>query len=111
MLTSFTRPGIAVTVGMALIWLTSRACGQSAEPLAHLRDWSARMNDATFSTPPSSRGEFRERDDINRLVTSSIADHRHGRLRARQTVRLARKTQSLDILTMSPRASANMAIR
>jgi len=72
------------------------------EPLAHLRSWSARMSSGNLSArlPVPPRGEFRELAiDINRLSDElkSLTIDMDARVRA-QTVRLARKTQSLDIL-------------
>jgi two-component system nitrate/nitrite sensor histidine kinase NarX len=94
---------LLLLAGMALIWLIiARVRHNLVEPLAHLRDWSARMNDGNLSAriPVPPRGEFRELAiDINRLSDElkSLTIDMDARVRA-QTVRLARKTQSLDIL-------------
>jgi len=72
------------------------------EPLSHLRNWSMRMRDGNLSAriPVPARGEFRElAQDINRLSDElkSLTMEMDSNVRA-QTVRIARKTQSLDIL-------------
>jgi two-component system nitrate/nitrite sensor histidine kinase NarX len=94
---------LLLLAGLALIWLIiARVRHNLVEPLAHLRSWSARMNDGNLSArlPVPPRGEFRELAiDINRLSDElkSLTIDMDARVRA-QTVRLARKTQSLDIL-------------
>ena len=98
-------PALALLLlaGMALIWLIiARVRHNLVEPLAHLRSWSARMSSGNLSArlPVPPRGEFRELAiDINRLSDElkSLTIDMDARVRA-QTVRLARKTQSLDIL-------------
>lgn len=72
------------------------------EPLAHLRSWAARMRGGNLSAqiPVPAHGEFRElARDINRLGAElhSLTRQMNAQVR-NQTVRLARKTQSLDIL-------------
>lgn len=95
--------GLLILSGLALIWLIiSRIRHNLVEPLAHLRNWSARMSGGNLSAriPIPKRGEFRELAiDINRLSDElkSLTMDMDTRVRA-QTVRLARKTQSLDIL-------------
>jgi two-component system nitrate/nitrite sensor histidine kinase NarX len=89
--------------GLALVWfIIARVHHDLVEPLAHLRNWSLRMRGGNLSAripvPPS--GEFRELAlDINRLSDElkSLTMEMDAHVRA-QTVRLARKTQSLDIL-------------
>lgn len=94
---------LLLLTGMALIWLiVARVRHNLVEPLAHLRSWSARMSGGNLSArlPVPARGEFRELAiDINRLSDElkSLTIDMDARVRA-QTVRLARKTQSLDIL-------------
>ena len=98
-------PALALLLltGMALIWLIiARVRHNLVEPLSHLRNWSARMSGGNLSArlPVPARGEFRELAiDINRLSDElkSLTIDMDARVRA-QTVRLARKTQSLDIL-------------
>lgn len=72
------------------------------EPLAHLRNWAARMRGGNLSAqiPVPAQGEFSElARDINRLGAElkSLTGQMNAQVR-NQTVRLARKTQSLDIL-------------
>ena len=94
---------LLLLIGMALIWLIiARIRHNLVEPLAHLRNWSARMSGGNLSArlPVPPHGEFRELAiDINRLSDElkSLTIEMDARVRA-QTVRLARKTQSLDIL-------------
>jgi two-component system nitrate/nitrite sensor histidine kinase NarX len=98
-------PALALLLlaGMALIWLIiARVRRNLVEPLAQLRIWSARMSGGNLSArlPVPPRGEYRELAvDINRLSDElkSLTIDMDARVRA-QTVRLARKTQSLDIL-------------
>lgn len=95
--------GLLVLAGLGLIWLiVARVQRDLVEPLSHLRNWSLRMREGDLSAriPVPESGEFRElAQDINRLsdelklLTMEMDSH----VRA-QTVRLARKTQSLDIL-------------
>lgn len=95
--------GLLVIAGLALIWLiVSRIRHNLVEPLAHMRNWSTRISGGNLSAriPVPKRGEFRELAiDINRLSDElkSLTVEMDARVRA-QTVRLARKTQSLDIL-------------
>jgi two-component system nitrate/nitrite sensor histidine kinase NarX len=85
-------------VGVTLFRIASKLI----EPLAHLRNWAQNLRTGHFSArvPETGDGEFGElARDINRLgswlESMTIAlDHQ---VRA-QTLRLARKTQSLDIL-------------
>lgn len=99
----YTPLGLLVLGGLTLIWLIiSRIRHNLVEPLAHLRNWSARMSGGNLSAriPVPGSGEFRELAiDINRLSDElkSLTMEMDTRVRA-QTVRLARKTQSLDIL-------------
>ncbi|MHB8741645.1 MAG: ATP-binding protein [Sulfuricaulis sp.] len=94
---------ILILTGLALIWLIiSRIRQNLVEPLAHLRNWSAHMSGGNLSAriPVPDHGEFRDLAiDINRLSDElkSLTMDMDTRVRA-QTVRLARKTQSLDIL-------------
>ena len=95
--------GMLILAGLTLIWLIiSRIRQNLVEPLAHLRNWSTRMSGGNLSAriPVPKRGEFRDLAiDINRLSDElkSLTMDMDTRVRA-QTVRLARKTQSLDIL-------------
>ncbi len=95
--------GLLVMTGLALIWLIiARIRHNLVEPLAHMRNWSTRMSGGNLSAriPVPERGEFRELAiDINRLSDElkSLTIEMDARVRA-QTVRMARKTQSLDIL-------------
>ncbi len=95
--------GALLLTGLALIWLIiARVRHNLVEPLAHLRNWSARMSGGNLSArvPVPPHGEFRELAiDINHLSDElkSLTIDMDSRVRA-QTVRLARKTQSLDIL-------------
>lgn len=95
--------GLLLLAGLGLIWLiVARVRRDLVEPLSHLRNWSLRMRDGNLSAriPVPGRGEFRElAQDINRLSDElkSLTMEMDSHVRA-QTVRLARKTQSLDIL-------------
>ncbi|MBI3571608.1 MAG: GAF domain-containing protein [Gammaproteobacteria bacterium] len=95
--------GLLMLAGLALIWLIiARVRRDLVEPLSHLRNWSLRMRDGNLSAriPVPENGEFRElAQDINRLSDElkSLTMEMDSHVRA-QTVRLARKTQSLDIL-------------
>ncbi|MEW6329876.1 MAG: ATP-binding protein [Pseudomonadota bacterium] len=95
--------GALLLTGLALVWLIiARVRRDLAEPLTHLRDWSLRMREGNLSAriPVPEGGEFRElAQDINRLSDElkSLTMEMDSHVRA-QTVRLARKTQSLDIL-------------
>jgi two-component system nitrate/nitrite sensor histidine kinase NarX len=90
----------AAVVLVALLLL--RIFAQLIEPLAHLRHWAQSLRSGHFSArmPDSAGGEFGElARDINRLASwlesmTLAMDHQ---VRA-QKLRLARKTQSLDIL-------------
>ncbi|HEY5683385.1 MAG TPA: ATP-binding protein [Sulfuricaulis sp.] len=90
-------------VGLGIVWLIiTRIRRDLMEPLSHLRNWSLRMRSGNLSAriPVPERGEFRElAQDINRLSDElkSLTMDMDTNVRA-QTVRLARKTQSLDIL-------------
>ena len=90
-------------MGLALIWLIiGRIRRNLVEPLEIMRHWSAQMSSGDLSAriPVPPRGEFRELAlDINHLSNElkSLTTEMDSRVRA-QTVRLARKTQSLDIL-------------
>lgn len=92
-----------VAAAVLLVGLTLyRIAEKLVEPLAHLRNWAQSLRSGHFSArvPEAGGGEFGElARDINRLgswlESMTIAlDHQ---VRA-QTLRLARKTQSLDIL-------------
>lgn len=95
--------GLLMIAGMGLIWLViARVRRDLVEPLSHLRNWSLRMRSGNLSAriPVPDSGEFRElAQDINRLSDElkSLTTEMDSHVRA-QTVRLARKTQSLDIL-------------
>lgn len=72
------------------------------EPLAQLRDWAQRLRagDLSARIPVADRGEFAELvRDVNTLSDrlKALTIERNRQVRA-QTVRLARKTQSLDVL-------------
>ena len=95
--------GLLMLAGLGLIWLIiARVRRDLVEPLSHLRNWSLRMRGGNLSAriPVPESGEFRElAQDINRLSDElkSLTMEMDSHVRA-QTVRLARKTQSLDIL-------------
>jgi two-component system nitrate/nitrite sensor histidine kinase NarX len=95
--------GVLLLAGLALVWLIiARVRHDLAEPLTHLRNWSLRMREGNLSAriPVPESGDFRElAQDINRLSDElkSLTMEMDSHVRA-QTVRLARKTQSLDIL-------------
>lgn len=95
--------GLLMLAGLGLIWLIiARVRRDLVEPLSHLRNWSLRMRGGNLSAriPVPKSGEFRElAQDINRLSDElkSLTMEMDSHVRA-QTVRLARKTQSLDIL-------------
>ena len=95
--------GTLLLAGLALIWLIiTRVRRDLVEPLSHLRSWSVRMRGGNLSAriPVPGSGEFRElAQDMNRLSDElkSLTMEMDSHVRA-QTVRLARKTQSLDIL-------------
>jgi two-component system nitrate/nitrite sensor histidine kinase NarX len=85
-------------IGLLLFQVNQRLI----EPLAHLRNWAARMRGGNLSAqiPVPARGEFGAlARDINRLGAElkSLTREMNAQVR-NQTVRLARKTQSLDIL-------------
>ncbi len=94
---------LLVLSGLGLIWLIlARIRHDLVEPLAQLRSWSLRMRRGNLSArlPVPKSGEFRElAQDINRLSDElkSLNTEMETHVRA-HTVRLARKTQSLDIL-------------
>ncbi len=94
---------LLTVAGLGLIWfIIARVRRDLVEPLAHLRNWSLRMRGGNLSAriPVPLNGEFRELAlDINRLSDElkSLTMEMDAHVRA-QTVRLARKTQSLDIL-------------
>jgi two-component system, NarL family, nitrate/nitrite sensor histidine kinase NarX len=95
--------GLLMLVGLTIIWLIIvRIRRNLVEPLALMHNWSTQMSGGNLSAriPLPPRGEFRElATDINRLSDElkSLTMDMDSRVRA-QTVRLARKTQSLDIL-------------
>jgi two-component system, NarL family, nitrate/nitrite sensor histidine kinase NarX len=95
--------GALLLAGVALIWLIiARVRRDLVEPLSHLRNWSLRMRGGNLSAriPVPGSGEFRElAQDMNCLSDElkSLTMEMDSHVRA-QTVRLARKTQSLDIL-------------
>lgn len=95
--------GTLLLAGLALIWLiVTRVRRDLVEPLSYLRNWSLRMRGGNLSAriPVPGGGEFRElAQDINYLSDKlkSLSMEMDSHVRA-QTVRLARKTQSLDIL-------------
>lgn len=95
--------GALLLAGLALVWLViARVRRDLAEPLSQLRNWSLRMRSGNLSArvPVPESGEFRElAQDMNRLSDElkSLTMEMDSHVRA-QTVRLARKTQSLDIL-------------
>ena len=94
---------LLMLAGLALIWLIiARVRRDLVEPLTHMRNWSLGMREGNLSAriPVPGDGEFRELAlDINRLSDElkSLTMEMDANVRA-QTVRLARKTQSLDIL-------------
>ena len=94
--------GLVLAAVVLLLLILSRLATHLIVPLAHLRDWAQSLRTGNFSArvPESSSGEFAElARDINRL-----GDWLHAMTLAmdaqvrQQTLRLARKTQSLDIL-------------
>ncbi len=95
--------GLLMLAGIALIWLIIvRMRRELVEPLLHLRNWSLRVRGGNLSAriPVPENGEFRElAQNINRQSDKlkSLTMEMDSHVRA-QTVRLARKTQSLDIL-------------
>ncbi|MDH5512652.1 MAG: histidine kinase [Gammaproteobacteria bacterium] len=95
--------GLLLLAGLGLIWLIiTRVRRDLVEPLSYLRNWSLRMRGGNLSAriPVPASGEFRElAQDINRLSDElkSLTMEMDSNVRA-QTVRIARKTQSLDIL-------------
>jgi len=99
----YTTLALLTVAGLGLIWfIIARVRRDLVEPLAHLRNWSLRMRGGNLSAriPVPLNGEFRELAlDINRLSDElkSLTMEMDAHVRA-QTVRLARKTQSLDIL-------------
>ncbi len=94
---------LLMIAGLALIWLiVTRVRRDLVEPLTHMRNWSLGMRGGNLSAriPVPGDGEFRELAlDINSLSDElkSLTMEMDANVRA-QTVRLARKTQSLDIL-------------
>ena len=99
----YTTLALLVLAGLILVWLIiARVRHDLIEPLSSLRNWSLRMRGGNLSArlPVPESGEFRELAlDINRLSDElkSLTMEMDAHVRA-QTVRLARKTQSLDIL-------------
>lgn len=95
--------GALLLAGLALIWLVIKLVRRDlVEPLSYLRSWSLRVRSGNLSAriPVPESGEFRElAQDINYLSDKlkSLSMEVDSHVRA-QTVRLARKTQSLDIL-------------
>jgi two-component system nitrate/nitrite sensor histidine kinase NarX len=94
--------GLVLAAIVLLLLILSRLATHLIVPLSHLRDWAQNLRTGNFSArvPESSSGEFAELvRDINRL-----GDWLHALTLAmdaqvrQQTLRLARKTQSLDIL-------------
>jgi two-component system nitrate/nitrite sensor histidine kinase NarX len=94
--------GLVLAAVILLLLILSRLSTHLVSPLAHLREWAQNLRTGNFSArvPESSSGEFAElARDINRL-----GDWLHALTLAmdaqvrQQTLRLARKTQSLDIL-------------
>jgi two-component system nitrate/nitrite sensor histidine kinase NarX len=94
--------GLVLAAVVLLLLILSRLATHLIVPLAHLRDWAQSLRTGNFSArvPETSSGEFAElARDINRL-----GDWLHALTLAmdaqvrQQTLRLARKTQSLDIL-------------
>lgn len=91
---------LAAIVLVTLLML--RIAAHLIEPLAHLRQWTTNLRTGIFSAriPEVGRGEFRAlARDMNRLASwlesmTLAMDHQ---VRA-QKLRIARKTQSLDIL-------------
>lgn len=99
--------GGAVVLGAAAVFLAVvlvHRYRELLEPLAHLRNWAARVSGGNLSaripTPADEQGEFASlARDINALSAQLQALHQQMNAQVRaQTVRLARKTQSLDIL-------------
>lgn len=94
--------GLVLAAVVLLLLTLSRLATHLIAPLAHLRDWAQSLRTGNFSArvPEPSSGEFAElARDINRLGdwlhAMTIAMDAQVR---QQTLRLARKTQSLDIL-------------
>ncbi len=87
-----------------LVVLLVRRYGEMFDLLTNLRYWAACVSGGNFTTrmpsPAHDEGEFASLTrDINALTTQLQALHQQINAQVRaQTVRLARKTQSLDIL-------------
>jgi two-component system nitrate/nitrite sensor histidine kinase NarX len=95
--------GLALA-GLGLAVLLVQRYRELLEPLAHLRNWAARVRGGNLSAriplPADARGEYAAlAHDINALSAQlqSLHEQKNAQVRA-QTLRLARKTQSLDIL-------------
>ncbi len=94
--------GLVVAAVVLLVLLLVRIATHFIEPLAHLRRWAQNLRNDRFASriPDIGKGEFGElARDINQLASwlesmSAAMDHQ---VRA-QSLRLARKSQSLDIL-------------
>jgi two-component system, NarL family, nitrate/nitrite sensor histidine kinase NarX len=89
-------------LSIVLIFLLKRANQRLATPLAQMRNWAQRIRRGNLSArvPTPAQGELAYlARDINTLSDElkSLTLDMDSRVRA-QTVRLARKTQSLDIL-------------
>lgn len=92
-----------IAAGLVIVGiLTARLRRSLFEPLSHLRDWALRMRGGNLSArlPVPHKGEFALlAKDINnisdqlRALDMALDTQAHS-----QTVRLARKTQSLDVL-------------
>lgn len=93
---------LLVGVGALALLILVRLYRELLEPLAHLRNWALRVRGGNLSAriPEPDRGEFAElARDINALSAQLQALHQQMNAQVRaQTVRLARKTQSLDVL-------------
>ncbi len=93
---------LLVVAAISVFVLLKHINHQLIEPLAHMRNWALRMRGGNLSAriPVPEKGEFAElARDVNNLGDElrSLTLEMNQQVR-NQTVRLARKTQSLDIL-------------
>ncbi len=112
-LLSLAKPGYAgwspaaelillLSAAITIIFILYRVSHRLIEPLEHLRNWASRIRGGNLSakiTAPLDGNFAKLADDINSFSKElkSLKLDMDSRVRA-QTVRMARKTQSLDIL-------------